>query len=93
MSPPFDETISAVAFSPDERYLALGSKEGMVHIFETAHPEGEIARLPHTGEITAIAFSDDGKYVATGISVGGQTDLLSVWLLQPADLLAEAAAR
>jgi WD40 repeat protein len=89
----YDTTILSAAFSPDERYLGIGSEEGVVHVFETARPENEIARLQHDGRVTAIAFSDDGKYVATGSSDESATHPLRVWLLQPADLLAEAAAR
>jgi WD40 repeat protein len=93
VSLPFDATLQSVAFSPDDRYLALGSEEGLAYVFETARPEEEIARLQHTGSVTAVAFSDDDKYVATVSRIDRLNDLMHVWLLQPADLLAEAAAR
>jgi WD40 repeat protein len=92
VSLPFHSTLASAAFSPDERYLALGSEEGLAYVFETARPGDEIARLQHTGSVTAVAISDDNKYVATASHLS-VTDSLHVWLLQPADLLAQAAAR
>ena len=97
----FDDTkIESVAFSLKDRYVALGSDEGIVHIFDTGRPEDEIARLRHTGIVTAIAFSDDARYVATASSDRHPNRLdeeesypVRVWLLQPKDLVAEASAR
>ncbi len=95
-----DTRIDVAAFSTDERYLGLGSGEGVLHVFETNKPEDEIARLQHTGSVTAIAFSDDDRYVATASSdphayavQEEESYPLRVWLLQPKDLLAEAAER
>lgn len=94
--------IRSLAFSPDERYLGLGSEEGILHVFDTRTAEGvtEVARLQHTGEVTAVAFSDDDKYVATASSDPHPYHLneeesypLRVWLLQPAELIREAKQR
>jgi WD40 repeat protein len=63
-------------------------------------PKEEIARLRHAGEVTAVAFSDDGRYVATAsnqsprYSAGAEGSFpLRVWLLRPADLIAESERR
>lgn len=93
-------SISSLAFSSDERYLGLGSYEGILYVFDTFRPEDEIARLQHTGAITAIAFSDDNRYLATASSDPHPYDIeeeesfpLRIWLLQPGDLIAEARER
>lgn len=95
-----DTLIECASFSQNDRYLGLGSGEGIVHVFETGRPEDEIARLQHTGKITAIAFSDNDKYVATASSDPHPYGLseeesypLRVWLLQPDDLITEASER
>jgi hypothetical protein len=101
-----DERLGSSAFSPDERYLGLGSEEGIAYIFDTDKlfnadmPPDEIARLQHTGKVTAIAFSDDDKYVATASSDHHIYDVeeaesypLRVWLLQPTNLMTEAKER
>lgn len=92
--------ITALAFSTDSRYVGLGSDEGLLHVFESARPDDEIALLEHTGKVTAVAFSNDGKYVATASSDPHPYHInedesfpIRVWLLQPQDLLKEATAR
>jgi WD40 repeat protein len=103
MSLLLDQTaIESLAFSPGRRYVGLGSTEGMLHVFDlnSTIDTREIARLAHIGSVTAIAFSNDDKYVATASSDPHPYHLeeeesypLRVWLLRPADLVAEAEAR
>jgi WD40 repeat protein len=100
-TPLLDDTlVECISFSPDGRYLGLGSDEGNVHVFATSAPEDEIARLQHIGRITAIAFSDNDKYVATASSdfhpyhiKEEESYPLRIWLLQPKDLIAAAENR
>jgi WD40 repeat protein len=101
------ELVTSIAFSPDGAYVGLGSDEGVLHVFETAKPKGdardvkeEVARLRHAGEVTAVAFSDDGRYVATASSqpqpyrIGeAESYPVRVWLLRPAELIAESERR
>ena len=88
-----DTSRTSFALSPDERYIALGSAEGIVHVFETERPEAEVARLSHLGGTEAIAFSDDGKYIAAGGGAPVLGHALRVWLLQPDALRCEAQMR
>ena len=94
--------VCSLGFSVDDRYLGVGSCEGLVHVFETSRTDGvgEIARLPDRGAVTALAFSRDGRYVAAA-SRARQASLLSpderwslsVWTVEPTDLIAEAKKR
>jgi RNA polymerase sigma factor (sigma-70 family) len=53
-----------LAFSPDGKYLAVGSYDGTVPIYETATgKEQRVLRLAKT-LIPLVAFSPDGKYIA-----------------------------
>ena len=96
-----DGAIASMVFSTDERYLALGARDGAVHVFDTSVPQERIATLESIGRITAIALSDDNRYLAAAIdnshpSSGINEDEaypVRVWLLQPTDLIAEAEQR
>ncbi|HEX8147088.1 MAG TPA: hypothetical protein VF591_07920 [Pyrinomonadaceae bacterium] len=89
-----DTVVTSAAFSPDSRYLALGTDEGVVHVFESERPADEVALLRHDGTISAIAFSEGGRYVATASHAEGtQTYPVRVWPLQPDELLDKAGER
>jgi WD40 repeat protein len=62
---------SLVAFSPNNRYLALGGPRGDITFWDLEAKKatsiwGELLR----DRITAIAFSPDGKYLAAGGALG-----------------------
>jgi WD40 repeat protein len=57
--------VLAVAFSPDGKLVATGSRDKTARVFE-ARTGSEVARLAHQGAVYAVAFSPDGKLVATG---------------------------
>jgi WD40 repeat protein/tRNA A-37 threonylcarbamoyl transferase component Bud32 len=55
-----------LSFSPDARWLAVGSSEGYAQIFDTLTNEPHGERLRHAGaQIEAVAFSPDGHVLAT----------------------------
>lgn len=57
--------VSAVAFSPDDKLLALGGSDGAVHLFQPA--EGKFLRSlnGHAGAITGLAFHPGGELLAS----------------------------
>jgi WD40 repeat protein len=64
-----------VAFSPDGRWIASGSWDHKVRLWEAA--TGEPCRtLDHADVVRALAFGPDGRWLATG---GDQDDRVRIW--------------
>jgi WD40 repeat protein len=64
--------ISALALSPDQRWLALGSGGSTdVRLWDLSRPEQAPAVLPgHHGALSDVAFSDDSRWLASGAADG-----------------------
>ncbi len=62
-----NDIVHSVAFSPDSTFLASGSADGTIVLWDVAHqtPIGQ-PLVGHTGPIYSVAFSPDGKILATG---------------------------
>jgi WD40 repeat protein/serine/threonine protein kinase/Flp pilus assembly protein TadD len=60
-----DRPIRSAAWSPDGRWLALGSATGEVGLY--TFPDGETAEnIAHDGPVEVLAFSPDSRYLAVG---------------------------
>jgi uncharacterized delta-60 repeat protein len=57
--------VTAVAFSPDGRYVVSGSRDGTAWVWEVTSGH-EVARLTHDDWVSAVAFSPDGRLVVSG---------------------------
>jgi WD40 repeat protein/serine/threonine protein kinase len=82
--------ITSIAFDPDGKYLASGSKDGSVRIWDFAAGEQVQEPLGHrrdgkgkvfTDEITAIAFSPDGKLLAAAMKNEANRWVIWIWRL------------
>ncbi|MFC8090487.1 WD40 repeat domain-containing protein [Streptomyces sp. NPDC057301] len=74
-----EDAVLSVAFAPDGRTLAGGSRDGTVRLWDLATPErpaplGEPLDA-HDRGVLAVAFSPDGRTLATG----GDDDTARLW--------------
>ncbi|HSE21784.1 MAG TPA: WD40 repeat domain-containing protein, partial [Pyrinomonadaceae bacterium] len=92
------QSVSAVAFSPDNRWLASGGKDDVIKIWDLN--TGNVLRTlyGHSSNINALAVSDDGQLLASGSGnvkddrdfgifikggvVGGEDNTVRIWNVQ-----------
>jgi len=60
------DLVNSVSFSPDRRYIASGSDDGTVKIWDAALGEVKQTREGHGSQVTSVSFSPDGRYIASG---------------------------
>jgi len=54
-------TINALAYSPDGRYLASGSNDRLIKVWDTATGAELHSLAGHRGDVTGVAYSADGR--------------------------------
>jgi WD40 repeat protein len=66
MPPATPSTVTALAFSPDNKLLAIGTVDNQIHLANAT--DGKLARsLPgHTSAVTSLAFHPSGTVLASG---------------------------
>ena len=70
------DPVTALAFSPDARRIAVGTDHGVVSLFDTedgsvtAGPEGFGRRESDFKSVSGVAFSPDGTAMAIGAETG-----------------------
>jgi WD40 repeat protein len=68
------DSINAVAFSPDVRYLATGGVDRAITLTEMS-TGAQVLRIEAPDEVRSLAFSPDGKYIVSG----GADSLIRLW--------------
>jgi len=62
------DSVLALAFSGDGRWLGSGSSDQTVRIWEVATGREAHVLAGHAGEVTSVSFSPDGRLLASGSS-------------------------
>ncbi len=83
------KSANAVAFSPDNRWLASGGKDNLIKIWDLA--TGNVLRtlFGHTSNVNALAVSPDGKLLASGS--GDVNDKRDLWIFTKGGVVGGAA--
>ncbi|HZE68438.1 MAG TPA: caspase family protein [Pyrinomonadaceae bacterium] len=92
------QSVNAVAFSPDDRWLASGGKDNVIKVWDLT--TGNVLRTlyGHSSNINALAVSEDGQLLASGSGnikddrdfglfikggvVGGEDNTVRIWNVQ-----------
>jgi len=58
--------VTAIAFSPNGKWLAGGTHQGAICVWEAA--TGTLVQIlqGHSAHVSAVAFTPDGKWLASG---------------------------
>ena len=59
-------SVTSVAFSPDGKLLASGSRDQTIKLWDVASGQAVRTLTGHTDKVTSVAFSPDGKLLASG---------------------------
>ncbi len=71
--------VTSLAFGPDGKTLAIGSRDGAVRIWESATDKVRIV-LQGQGIIMGVAFTPDGAVVAAGTGATGSPKADELWM-------------
>ena len=90
-----DNTIHALNFSPDGKYLASGGSNGTIYLWDIATGKHVSTLVGHENWVSSVAFSSDGKYLVTGSNdttvkvwnVNNRTELTSLLSIGEKDWL------
>ena len=68
-------SIEAIAYSPDGAYLASGSNDNTIKIWEVE--TGRLLRtlIGHTDDVYSVSYSPDGKYITSG----SRDETIKIW--------------
>ncbi len=68
-------SVRSIAFSPDGKYMALGSDDETVKIWSFEQKKEITTLKGHNGVVFSVSFSSNGKYLASGSEDG----MIKVW--------------
>jgi WD40 repeat protein len=79
-----EDAVRCLSYSPDGRYLASGSEDKTVRLWDLAAEDAVTISLEHSSSVETLAFAPDGGVLLTGTADG----MLHVWDLAARSLQA-----
>ncbi|WVW85032.1 hypothetical protein I302_107068 [Kwoniella bestiolae CBS 10118] len=76
--------ISAMAYSPDGRFLAIAAEDGNLRMVDVAEEQLTDTYAGYFGSLNCIAWTPDSRFVA----VGGQDDLITIFSARESRIVA-----
>ena len=61
-----EESVTSIAYSPDGCYLASGSQDNTIKIWDLVTGKEKTTLKGHLNEVTSVSYSPDGRYLASG---------------------------
>jgi WD40 repeat protein len=77
-----EESINALSWSPDGKYIASASSDGYIALWQP-DLSGSPRKLRHGGRVLSLAWSPDGKYLASG----GEDMMAKIWEVSSGNLV------
>jgi WD40 repeat protein len=71
----FNDIVHAVAFSPSDRWLAVGSEDKTISLLSVKKEFEKVLELPCTAGVKCLAWSPDSRFIASG----GEDMKISMW--------------
>nr|XP_018262037.1 uncharacterized protein I303_05052 [Kwoniella dejecticola CBS 10117]OBR84195.1 hypothetical protein I303_05052 [Kwoniella dejecticola CBS 10117] len=76
--------VSAMAYSPDGRFLAIAAEDGNLRMVDVAEEQLTDTFAGYFGSLNCVAWSPDSRFVA----VGGQDDLITIFSARESRIVA-----
>jgi WD40 repeat protein len=73
-----NESVTSIAFSADGNYLASGSDDKTVKLWNVESQLEVVTLEGHSNNVTSVAFSPDGRYLASG----SDDKTIKLWSIQ-----------
>ncbi len=74
--------VSSVAFTPDNKLLASGSKDNSIRVWDPHTGQHKLTFTGHQDEVYSVAFSPDGKTLVSG----GADETIRLWDVSTGEL-------